>query len=51
MGSEFGDVWLEKLQDLREYVGSSEEGLEKRWHLFHNEIKEAYDHLQKAFTK
>ena len=39
-----------KIHELREYLNRSEDGLEKRWHLFHHEISEAYEHLQKAFT-
>lgn len=39
-----------KIHDLRDYVKDSEEGLEKRWNVFHHELSEAYEHLQKAFT-
>ncbi len=41
----------EKINELREYMSRSGGGLEKRWHLFHHEISEAYEHLQKAFTQ
>jgi len=39
-----------KIRHMRDFASHSEKGLEKRWHEFHTEINEAYEHLQKAFT-
>jgi hypothetical protein len=39
-----------RVSDLRDFVEQSEEGLERRWKVFHHEISTAYEHMQKAFT-
>lgn len=39
-----------KVHELRQLIGHSEEGLEKRWNHVRHELSEAYEHLHKAFT-
>jgi hypothetical protein len=39
-----------KFHHLRGFASNSEKGIEKKWKVFHAEISEAYEHLQKAFT-
>lgn len=40
----------QKIHHLRGFAANSEKGIEKKWKVFHTEISEAYQHLQKAFT-